>query len=131
MATVNQITLIGRLARDAEIRSIGNDKELAGFSLATDEGYKDRESGAWVPVINWHRVVTFDPYWIGVLRDHGFKGVQAAVCGELTYRSWRKDGEATDRREAEIKVSRGGGLVLGVRTAAGDNNGEADQDVPL
>jgi single-strand DNA-binding protein len=58
--------------------------------------------------LNWHRIVTFQPGLIDRLRERGKKGVRVTVEGEIQYRSYRKDGEQTDRREAEI----GNGGVL-------------------
>lgn len=104
MADLNQITLIGRLGKDADIRSIPSGGRVASLSLATDDGYKDRESGEWKKNTNWHQVVTFQEGIIKMLETRGKKGARILVQGPLEYRSWRKDGEATDRILAEVKI---------------------------
>ena len=104
MADINQVELLGRLGSDAEIRSTQSGRDVASFSIATDTGWYDKDKG------EWHKIVTFQPGLIGVLRDKGKKGVRVIVTGELTYRAWRKDGEATDRSDAEIIVGNDGGI---------------------
>ncbi len=42
---VNKVTLIGRLGKDPDIRSMNDGKEVATFSLATSERWKDKNSG--------------------------------------------------------------------------------------
>jgi single-strand DNA-binding protein len=103
MADYNESTLIGRLGKDAEIRSMQNGEQVASFSVATDDGYKDKD-GNWKQVTNWHQVVTFQKGLIKTIETRGKKGARVFVRGTLEYRSWRKDGEATDRVQAEIKI---------------------------
>jgi single-strand DNA-binding protein len=103
MADFNQITLIGRLGKDAEIRSIQSGDQVASFSIATDDGYKDK-NGDWKKVTNWHQVVTFQKGLIKQIETRGKKGARVFVQGTLEYRSWKKEGEATDRVQAEIKI---------------------------
>ena len=110
MADINQVELLGRLGNDAEVRTTQSGRDVASFSIATDTGWYDKDKGEWRKNLHWHKIVTFQPGLIGVLRDKGKKGVRVIVTGELTYRAWRKDGETTDRSEAEIIVGNDGGI---------------------
>jgi len=110
MADINSVELFGRLGSDAEIRTTQSGRDVASFSLATDTGWYDKDKGEWHKNLHWHKIVTFQPGLISVLRDKGKKGVRVIVDGELSYRTWRKDGEATDRTEAEIIVGNDGGI---------------------
>lgn len=66
--SVNKVFLNGRLGNDAEIRTIQSGR-VASITVATDEGWKDRESGAWNERTEWHRVVSFQPgRWQGFVR---------------------------------------------------------------
>jgi single-strand DNA-binding protein len=108
MSDINQIQILGRIGADAEIRSVQSGKEVASFSVATDTGWQDKDKGAWHENTHWHRVVTFQPGLISVLKDRAKKGVRVIVSGEMSYRSWRKDGESSDRQQAEILVGSDG-----------------------
>jgi len=105
MADINRVELFGRLGNDAEIRKTQSGREVATFSFATDTGWYDKEKGEWQKNLNWHKVVTYQPGLIGVLKDRGKKGVRAIVDGELSHRTWRKEGEETDRTESEVLIN--------------------------
>jgi single-strand DNA-binding protein len=53
---VNKVILVGNLGRDPEIQSFDNGVKKASFSLATTEGYKNRE-GERTTHTEWHNVV--------------------------------------------------------------------------
>jgi len=110
MVDINRVELFGRLGSDAEIRTTQSGRDVASFSLATDTGWPDKDKGEWRKNLHWHKIITFQLGLVGVLRDKGKKGVRVIVNGELSYRAWRKDGEATDRIEAEIIVGNDGGI---------------------
>jgi single-strand DNA-binding protein len=50
--------LIGRLGRDPEMRYTGSGTPVCNFTLATDEGFKDK-SGEWQKRTEWHRIVAW------------------------------------------------------------------------
>jgi single-strand DNA-binding protein len=108
MGDINQVQIFGRIGADPEIRTTQSSREVASFSVATDTGWYDKEKGAWHENTQWHRVVTFQPGLIGVLKDKVKKGVRVIVTGEMNYRNWRKDGETSDRQQAEIVVGSDG-----------------------
>ena len=53
MGSLNQVTLIGRLGQDAELKGVKG-TPLAKFSVATTERYKDK-SGEYQEKTEWHR----------------------------------------------------------------------------
>jgi single-strand DNA-binding protein len=108
MAGISKIKLLGRLGADAQIRTTQGGRKLATFSLATNTGWFDKDANEWRKNLNWHRFATFQPGLIDRLRERGKKGVRVFVEGEIQYRSYRKDGEQTDRREAEAEIGNGG-----------------------
>ena len=86
---LNQITLIGRLVREPELRQVGQDMiPVANFTLAVD---RPRRSGAdnaadFIPVTAWRSTAEF-------VSKYFKKGQQVYVTGRLETRSWEKDGE--------------------------------------
>ena len=59
MFGLNNAQLIGRLGADATISHLTNGGRVANVSIATDEGYLDKNSGDKVDRTEWHRIVTF------------------------------------------------------------------------
>ena len=61
MTSLNRVTLIGRLGKDPETRTIPTGKKVAHFSLAVSERWKsaqgeNKENTEWVNVEAWGRL---------------------------------------------------------------------------
>ena len=57
--SVNKITIVGNLGRDAETRFTSNNVSVTNFSVVTEHSYKDKD-GNWQSTSNWHNCVAFD-----------------------------------------------------------------------
>lgn len=57
---VNEVTLIGNLGNDPEVRSTQNGRTVANFNLATSESFKNKE-GERVTNTEWHRITAWSP----------------------------------------------------------------------
>jgi len=108
MFGLNRAEVIGRLGADAVINHLTSGGRVANMSIATDEGYIDRNTGERVDRTEWHRVVTFQPGLVDMLEKHATKGRLVYVSGVLQTRRWRKDGEESDRFSTEIRLASGG-----------------------
>lgn len=53
---VNKVILVGNLGRDPEVQNFDNGVKKASFSLATTEGFKNREGGR-TEHTEWHNIV--------------------------------------------------------------------------
>ena len=105
---LNRAEIIGRLGADVTVNHLANGGKVANLSIATDEGYIDKNSGERRDRTEWHRVVTFQDGLITMLEKHARKGRLVYVAGKLQTRRWRKDGEDTDRFSTEIMLVPGG-----------------------
>lgn len=91
---LNQVTLIGSLGRDAELRRLPNGMEVLNFSVATYDSYKDKTSGEWKKITDWHNVQIFKPSPSMV--DRFKKGVLVFVTGKYKSSTYtKKDGTQT------------------------------------
>ena len=100
----NHAELVGRLGADVTVNNLASGGRVANLSIATDEGYIDRNSGQKVDRTEWHRVVTFQDGLIDMLEKHAKKGRLIHVEGKMQTRRWRKQGEDSDRFSTEIIV---------------------------
>ncbi len=99
--SLNKVILVGRVGRDPEITHIpSSNSDVAKFSLATTEGYKDRNQ-EWKERTEWHNIVA----WGGIVQriERSIaKGDLVLVEGKIrTYKY--KVGEE-DRRGFEIRA---------------------------
>ena len=50
------VTVVGSLGKDPEIRSTGSGKKVASFSVAVDQGYGESKKTEWVNIIAWEKL---------------------------------------------------------------------------
>ena len=97
----NNVTLIGFLGNDAEVRA-NNNRSFTTLSLATKSSYKDKKSGEYVSHTEWHRCVVF-----GKLSEFAAtltKGAPIQVEGELRSREYVSKKTDSKQRIWEIRV---------------------------
>lgn len=100
---VNKIFIIGRLARDPEIRYTQNGSAIANMTVATDESFTGSD-GNKVERTEWHRVTVFGKMAESCGNYLG-KGSLVHVEGSLATRKWQ-DQNGQDRYTTEIKAQR-------------------------
>ena len=95
---LNHIVIMGRLARDPELRRTQTGTPVASFRLAVDRDFKDKSTGErstdWIDVVAWRQTAEFVSRFFT-------KGRMAVVEGRLQIRDW-KDREGNNRRSAEV-----------------------------
>ena len=126
MFGLNRAEVIGRLGADVTVNHLTTGGRVANLSIATDEGYLDRNSGDRIEKTEWHRVVSFQPGLIDMLERHAKKGRLVYVSGKLQTRRWRKDGEESDRFSTEILLAPGGRVQF-LDRPNGTNGADAPQ----
>ena len=55
--SVNKVILIGNLCADPEVKSFQNGGRIANLRIATNEAWKDKNTGERKEVTEWHRIV--------------------------------------------------------------------------
>lgn len=88
---MNNVSLIGRLATEVELRDVGEDKKVASFLLAVNRG--SRDAGAdFVSVSAWDRQAE-------LCAEYLTKGQRVGVAGRLRSHSWDDEGKRRTRVE--------------------------------
>lgn len=97
---LNQITLMGRLTRDPELRRTQSGTAVASFSLAVDRDYSGKDGGEketdFIDCVAWRSTAEF-------ISKYFTKGRMAVVTGRLQIRPWT-DKDGNKRRAAEVVV---------------------------
>ena len=92
--TKREVSIIGRLGRDAEVKTLSSGKIFLSFTIATD--VYDSETKSEVPM--WHSCALWSPRdgdtrRIDALAPYMTKGKQVSVDGSLKYNNYtNKDG---------------------------------------
>ena len=116
---LNHIVIMGRLARDPELRRTQTGTPVASFRLAVERDFKDKASGEritdWIDVTAWSYTADF-------VSKYFTKGRMAVVSGRLQTQKW------TDR---DGNKSRSVGVVAdsvywGDSRREGDGKGTAE-----
>lgn len=117
--SLNQVTLMGNLTRDPELRQTPNGQTVTNFSLALNRSYKD-QSGEWQEVTDYVDIVCWGPLAERVAQ-YLSKGRRCLVQGRLQSRSWEQDGQK--RNKVEVLAS--DVTFLDSRGGGGDDGGAA------
>lgn len=97
---VNKVILVGNLGTDPEVRYMPSGGAVATVSLATSDGWKDKQTGQMQERTEWHRVVFFNR--LGeIAGEYLKKGSKVYVEGRLRTNKWQ-DKNGMDRYTTEI-----------------------------
>lgn len=122
--TLNKVQLIGRMGADPEIRYMPNGGAVANLRLATNDGYKDRQTGQFVEQTEWHRVVCFARL-AEIAGEYVKKGSLIYIDGRIRTNKWQ-DQSGQDRYTTEV-VANEMQLLGGRGDGGGSTSNEFDQ----
>lgn len=97
--SLNRHEIIGNLGTDVEIRELPNGS-VANFTVATNESWKDKESGEKKERTDWHRVAVYGNL-SKIAGEHLKKGDRIYISGRAQTRKW-EDKEGIERYVTEI-----------------------------
>jgi single-strand DNA-binding protein len=87
---INQVVLVGRVTRDAELRYTGSGAALCNFSVAVNRRVKKGDQ--WSDEASFFDLTLWEKQAEN-LNKYLVKGTQVAVQGELRQDRWEKDGQ--------------------------------------
>lgn len=97
---INKVILLGNVGSDPESRSFSDGNSVCNFSMATQENYKEKNSGEWKSLTEWHKISVF-----GSLAEYASqrvqKGVKIYVEGKIKTRKWT-DKSGVEKYTTEI-----------------------------
>jgi len=97
MVDINRVVLVGRLTRDAELKSISSGQAVCKFSIAVNRRRKNGDQ--WEDEPNFFDVVLWGRSG-ETLHQYLVKGKLVGVDGELRQDRWQQDGQ--NRSKVEI-----------------------------
>ena len=100
---LNQVFIMGHLGQDPDLKYGSSGNPICNFSVATDEGYTDKD-GNKVDRTEWHRIVAYQRQ-AETCSEYLKKGSLVLVIGKLQTRKWQ-DQDGNDRYMTEIVANR-------------------------
>ena len=89
MKSYNNVTLVGRVVRQPDIKDAESSAQRATFTLAVDRPYKDDEGNSpsdFFPVTAWGKLAD-------ICADYVTKGALILISGKLQSRSYESNNE--------------------------------------
>ena len=94
---LNQVTILGNLTRDPDLRQTPSGQSVTNFSVALNRSYKDA-TGEWQEATDFIDVVAWAALGERVNTYLG-RGSRVLVTGRLQSRSWEQDGQKRNKVE--------------------------------
>ena len=97
---VNKVIVVGNLGQDPETRYIPSGSAVTNLRIATNESWKDKQTGEQKDRTEWHSVAMFGRL-AEIAAEYLRKGSQVYIEGKLRTRKWQ-DKDGNDRYTTEI-----------------------------
>ncbi|WP_285905041.1 single-stranded DNA-binding protein [Pseudodesulfovibrio pelocollis] len=103
--TFQKTIAVGRLGRDPELSYTPNGQARCKFSMAIDEGYRDKQTNQkvekteWLNIVAWRQTAEFCGNYLG-------KGRLVLIEGKIQTRKWQDQATGQDRYMTEIVADR-------------------------
>jgi single-strand DNA-binding protein len=116
---VNKVIIVGNLGGDPETRYMPSGAAVTNMTVATNESWKDKQTGEQKERTEWHKVAMFNRL-AEIAAEYLRKGSQVYIEGKLRTRKWQ-DQNGQDRWTTEIIADEM--QMLGGRGGAGGGGG--------
>jgi single-strand DNA-binding protein len=132
---INKVIIVGNVGGDPETRYMPSGSAVTNLTVATNESWKDKQTGEKKERTEWHRVAMFNRL-AEIAAEYLRKGSQVYIEGKLRTRKWQdKDGQ--DRYTTEIIADemqmlggRGGDFGGGSSPRASSGGGQDSDGAP-
>ncbi len=97
---INKAIIVGTLGQDPDVKYTNSGSPVVNISVATNETWKDKQTGEAQERTEWHRIVIFGKL-AEIAAQYLKKGSQAYFEGKIQTRKWQ-DQSGNDRYSTEI-----------------------------
>lgn len=92
--SLNQVTLLGNVGSDPEIKQFSDGSLVAKLTLATTHSYKPKDSDEWVETVDWHTIQAYGSQ-AKTIASYVRKGHKLEIVGSI------KNNNYTDEKEVK------------------------------
>ena len=127
--SVNKVILVGNVGKDPEMRRLNSGEQIANFSLATTENWRDKATGEKKDRTEWHNIVIFNENLAKIVEQYVKKGTKLYIEGQLQTRKWQdKDGQTRYTTEVVLQRYRGELTLLDSRGGGVSSSDGMEED---
>jgi len=99
--SVNKVIIIGNVCADPDVKRTQDGRPIVNMSVATNESWKDKNTGERREKAEFHRVVIFNEGLCKIAESYLKKGSKVYLEGQLQTRKWQ-DQSGADKYSTEI-----------------------------
>lgn len=121
--SVNRVILVGNLCRDVEVRTFQNGGKVANLRVATNETWKDKNTGERREKAEYHSVAIFQEGLVRIAEQYLKKGSKVYIEGQLQTRKWQ-DQSGADKYSTEVVLQGYGGTLTMLDGPSGGSGGQ-------
>ena len=114
---INQVILVGRVTRDAELKYTASGSALCNFAIAVNR--RAKKGDQWVDEASFFDLTLWEKQAEN-LNKYLVKGTQVAVQGELRQDRWEKDGQKFNKVQVFVNNLQ---LLGSARGSSGEGRG--------
>jgi len=123
---INKVIVVGNLGQDPDTRYMPSGSAVTNITVATNESWKDKQTGEQKDRTEWHKVAMFGRL-AEIAAEYLRKGSQVYIEGKLRTRKWQ-DKQGNDRYTTEIVADEM--QMLGGRGGAGSGAPMSNEGPP-
>ena len=136
---INKVILVGNVGGQPEIRLTQNGDEIANFSFATNDRWKDKKTGELRKKTEWQKIVVFSTGLIKIIKNYIIKGSKLYIEGSLQTREY-VDKDSNNRYVTEVILKQYNSVLVMLDTKKdykdfdkdiNDSNSSNISDVPF
>ena len=120
MVDINHVVLIGRLTRDAELKSLASGQAVCKFSIAVNRRRKNGDQ--WEDEPNFFDIVVWGRQGES-LHQYLVRGKMVCIDGELKQDRWQQDGQ----NRSKVEIIANNIQLLGGNPGSGSSGGYNNQ----
>ena len=121
--TVNKVIIVGNCTRDPDIRFTQGGQKIANMSVATNERWKDKQTGERKEKAEFHRVVVFDERLADIVEKYVKKGSKIYLEGSLQTRKWTGN-DGVEKYATEVVLQRFSGVLTMLDSPSGERTND-------
>lgn len=122
--SVNKVMLLGNVCADPDIRLTHAGKAIANMRIATNESWKDKQTGERREKAEFHTVVCFNENLTKVVEAYVKKGSKIFVSGSLQTRKWT-DQQGVEKYSTEVVLQAFNGELVLLDSKGSDERGSS------
>lgn len=124
---INKVTLLGHVGQEPTIRQSNDGREIANFSLATTESWKDKNTREKKSKTEWHNIVAFGNV-VQVIKNYVKKGSKLYLEGKLQTTKYT-DKQGVTKYITEVIIGGFEGVLKMLDTKPQAKNDDANYNV--